>query len=297
MSETLTPHLRLSMTLGEGLHWDPENQALYWVDIIGGQLHRLAPDSGHHTTVDQGEAITCVVRRTDGGLLAAMRSGIWLLDDTGHKQQQLVEAPEDTHDHRFNDGGTDPAGRFWIGTMNEAQSAADASLYCYDGQTLSPRLSDMTITNGLAFSPDGRWMYHTDTPTRIIRRHPFDADTGKLGAGETWVDLNRLDIEGYPDGAAVDAEGYYWTALFGGAAVARFDPAGTLVSHHPMSALQPTMPAFGGTDGRTLFVTTAREGMDEDTIAQWPDSGSLFSMQVDTPGRPAPAFKAAPANA
>lgn len=290
MSPTLTPRLAQKTGLGEGPLWHPQHNALYWVDILGSALHRLDFDTDEHSSVDQGEAITCVVRHAEGGFVAALRSGLWRLDEAGTKQERLAEAPEDTRDHRFNDGGCDPAGRFWIGTMNETQSRADASLYCYDGSALAPCLADMTITNGLAFSTDGRWLYHTDTPTRVIRRHAFDPATGDIGAGEVWIDLNAMDIAGNPDGAAVDSADHYWTALFGGAAVARFDPDGRLVARYPMTALQPTMPAFGGPDGRTLFVTTARENMDAAALARWPDSGALFSMPVDTPGRPVAAF-------
>ena len=290
MSDTLTPHLTLEMGLGEGPLWHPEYNALYWVDILGAALHRLDFATDEHSVVEYDEAITCVARHANGGLVAALRSGLWRLDAAGDRQACLAQAPEDTHDHRFNDGGCDPAGRFWIGTMNETQSAADASLYCYDGHALVPRIGSMTITNGLAFSTDGRWMYHTDTPTRVIRRHAFDPATGDIGPGETWVDLNTLDIEGNPDGAAVDVEDHYWTALFGGAAVARFDPEGRLVARYPLAALQPTMPAFGGPDQRTLFVTTARENMDATTLAEWPQSGSVFSMAVDVPGHTLAAF-------
>lgn len=290
MSDALTPHLTLDMGLGEGPVWHPEHHALYWVDILGCALHRLDFATNEHRVVEYDEAITCVVRHAEGGFIAAMRSGLWRLDDAGARQALLAEAPEDTRDHRFNDGGCDPAGRFWIGTMNETQTAADAALYCYDGRALTARLGGMTITNGLAFSTDGRWMYHTDTPTRIIRRHAFDTATGEIGPGQTWVDLNTLDIDGSPDGAAVDADDHYWTALFGGAAVARFDPDGRLVARYPVAALQPTMPAFGGPDGRTLFVTTARENMDAATLAEWPQSGAIFSMTVDVPGHAIAAF-------
>lgn len=286
MTATLSRHLQLQMMLGEGLHWHPEHQALYWVDILGHALHRLDFATGIHTTIDQGEAITCITHRTGGGFIAALRSGLWHLDDNGHKQDHLVEFPEDSTNHRFNDGGCDPSGRFWIGSMNEHGTRADASLYCYDGNTLTPHIGGMTITNGLAFSPDGRWLYHTDTPTRVIRRHAFSPESGEPGPGEIWVDLNTLNVEGNPDGAAVDDEGCYWIAMFGGAAVLKFSPTGELLARYPLPALQPTMPMFAGPDRRTLFVTTARENMDDTALAKWPGSGSLFSMRVNVPGHP-----------
>ncbi|MDA3923050.1 MAG: SMP-30/gluconolactonase/LRE family protein [Salinisphaera sp.] len=276
--------LPLHMELGESPLWDDRNGALYWVDILNCQLHRLDLARDVHSVALHDEVITCVACHADGGLVAATRSGLWQLDAAGHKQARLADNPENAHDHRFNDGGTDPAGRFWIGTMDETIQTPDGNLYVYEGQSLTLRKPGITISNGLAFSPDGQWLYHTDTPTRVIDRHRFDQMTGEIGPAEPWVELNTLDIEGNPDGAAVDVEGYYWCALFGGAAVARFSPDGELAGHYRLPALNPTMPAFGGTDRRTLFVTTAREHMSETAIAEWPQSGSLFCMSVDTPG-------------
>lgn len=276
--------LPLHMELGEGPLWDERSAALYWVDIINRQLHRLDIERDVHSVALHDEAITCVGCHGDGGLIAATRSGVWRLNAAGHKQAQLADNPDNSADHRFNDGGIDPAGRFWIGTMDENVRTADGNLYVYDGHNLTRRKTGVTISNGLAFSPAGDWLYHTDTPTRIIDRHCFDQASGEIGPAEPWVDLNALDVAGAPDGAAVDQDGHYWCALFGGAAVARFAPDGELVGHYPLPALNPTMPAFGGPGLRTLFVTTARENMDAAAIAASPQSGSLFSMPVDTPG-------------
>lgn len=292
MNHILQPYLSLSMTLGEALLWHESLQALFWVDIAEGQLHRLDWTDNHHQVIRHDEEITCIAHTSTGkGFVGAFRSGLWLLDDQGQKRKCLVDLPADTQTHRFNDGGCDPAGRFWIGTINEVSRQADAALYSYNGQQLVQQIGGMTITNGLAFSPDGRWLYHTDTPTRIIRRHAFDVENGQVGPGQKWVDLNELNISGYPDGAAVDSQGHYWTALFGGAAVARFDPEGQLVAHYPINALQPTMTAFGGPDMKTLFVTTARENMSSSELARWPDSGALLAMPVEVPGRPMAAFQ------
>ena len=274
----------LAMELGEGPVWHADQAALYWVDIKGFAVHRLVPATAAHTVVNFDEAITCVVPAADGGFIAACRSGLWQLNGQLTKTAHISAAPYETRRHRFNDGGCDPAGRFWIGAMNENVDKADADLYCYDGQALVSRIPAMTISNGLAFSPDGAWLYHTDTPTRVIRRHAFDAATGEIGPGEPWIDLNTTDLEGYPDGAAVDADGHYWSALFGGAAVARFDERGRLVARYSMAALNPTMPCFGGPDLKTLYVTTAREDMTAGDLARWPDSGALLAMAVDTPG-------------
>lgn len=285
--------LPLHMKLGESPLWDARAGALYWVDILACQLHRLDLENDVHSVALHNEAITSVACHADGGLIAATRSGLWRLDAAGHKQNRLADNPEDIRDHRFNDGGTDPEGRFWIGTMDENIQTADGNLYVYNGHALVRRKTGITISNGVAFSPDGQWLYHTDTPTRVIERHRINAATGDIGPGETWVDINQLDIEGNPDGAAVDVDGHYWCALFGGGAVARFDPDGQLVDRYPLAAPNPTMPAFGGPDRRSLFVTTAREHMDAAALDRWPQSGSLFAMSVDTPGVAMTAFSPA----
>lgn len=280
----------LTMTLGESPFWDSQQQALFWVDIIGGQIHRLEPESRTHSVIQLDEAVGCIARHRDGGFVAGMRSGIWQLDEAGEKQRQLAQNPDNPADHRFNDGRCDASGRLWLGTMDEAVQTPDAHLYAFDGQQLTMHKSGITISNGVAFSPDGQWLYHADTPQRIIYRHPFDVESGEPGPGQPWVDLNEHDIEGNPDGAAVDSEGHYWCALFGGAAVVRFDPNGRLVGHYPLPVPQPTMPAFGNTDLRTLYVTTAREHMTSAEIERWPESGSIFAMRVNTPGLPEPRF-------
>ena len=284
----------LAMELGEGPAWDAARGRLYWVDIKGFALHWLDVADNHHGRADFDEAISCVAVDDNGRLIAACRSGLWQLGADSHKQRQIVAAPYDTGHHRFNDGGCDHAGRFWIGAMNERVDAADAALYRLDGDALTPVLGHMTITNGFAISPDGAWLYHTDTPTRVIRRHALDGATGDIGPGEPWIDLADHDLKGNPDGAAVDQQGHYWTALFGGAAVARFDADGRLVARYPLAALNPTMPCFGGPDRCTLYVTTAREGMSEHDLAAWPDSGSVLAMTVDTPGQPIAAFRGVP---
>lgn len=276
--------LPLQMELGEGPLWDERSGALYWVDILNRQVHRLDLERDVHSVALHDEAITCIGCHAQGGLIAATRSGVWRLNAAGHKQSQLAHNPEDVANHRFNDGGIGPAGRFWVGTMDENVRNADGSLYVFDGADLTPRKAGVMISNGVAFSPAGDWLYHTDTPTRVIDRHRFDQATGEIGLAEPWVDLNELDLAGNPDGAAVDQDGHYWCALFGGGAIARFAPDGSLIGHYPLPVLQPTMPAFGGFDRRTLFVTTAREHMDTAAISEWPQSGSLFSMPVDTPG-------------
>ncbi|EWH01848.1 hypothetical protein Q427_11860 [Halomonas sp. BC04] len=152
------------------------------------------------------------------------------------------------------------------------------------------RLADIGISNGLAFSPDRRWLYHTDSLSRQILRYAFDVGSGTLGKGESWVDLERLGLPGVPDGAAVDSEGCYWSALYGGGRIVRFSSGGELLAEHPVPCPHPTMVAFGGPDLRTLFITTATQHLDAAGKARWPMAGSLLEMKVGVAGLAEPAF-------
>ncbi|NNC22748.1 SMP-30/gluconolactonase/LRE family protein [Salinisphaera sp. USBA-960] len=282
----------LDMALGESPLWDAQRRGLWWVDIDGCALHFAHPDDGRHWRADYDEAIGCVGLRADGGLIAGTRSGLRPIDETGVMQPVVCANPENTANHRFNDGRIGPDGRFWLGTLADDKTTPDAGLYSWDGHGLTAHKNDLVISNGLAFSPDARICYHSDTPRRLVYRHSFDAETGKIGPGEVWIDFNQLDLAGNPDGAAVDANGHYWCALFGGFAVARFDPAGQLHERYPLAAPNPTMCSFGGADRQTLFVTTAREGMTHDAIAQWPNAGGLFAARTNVAGIPEPTFQA-----
>jgi len=146
----------------------------------------------------------------------------------------------------------------------------------------------MTISNGLAFSPDGRTMYHADTPVQVIHGYDYDAASGTPANPRV---LARFTAEGdRPDGAAVDREGCYWTALYKGGKLKRIAPDGRLLHEYPLPAMCPTMCAFGGPDLKTLYVTTARQLRDAEELARLPQSGGIFAMRVDVPGLPEPMF-------
>jgi sugar lactone lactonase YvrE len=203
----------------------------------------------------------------------------------------LAANPEGTGWSRFNDGRCDRQGRFWAGTLDEPKAGARAHLYRYDGRGLVAMVGGLLTSNGLAFSPDGRWLYHADTPRFVVCRHAFDPATGELGPREEWLRFQPSgDDRGRPDGAAVDAEGCYWTALYEGGRVRRYAPDGRLMAEWPVPARCPTMLAFGGRDLRTLYVTTARAGRPEEELSAFPASGGVFAMRVEVPGLPEPDF-------
>lgn len=274
--------------LGECPRWDHRDNRLYWVDITGQRLHRLDWVSGSLDTLSVDEDIGCFALHEHGGFVAGMRSGVWRLDESGQKLKKLAANPEDTQFSRFNDGRADSAGRFWLGTVDE-NKAGSAKLYCLTPNGLDVIADGLMTSNGLAFSPNEHWMYHSDTPAFVVYRYPFDADEGVTGGAVPWVRLTATEFDrGRPDGAAVDQQGRYWSALYDGGAVACFSREGKLLRKYRLPVRCPTMCAFGGTDLKTLYVTSAREGRPQSELDTHQLSGSLFSMQVDIPGLPEP---------
>jgi sugar lactone lactonase YvrE len=279
----------IKASLGECPVWSVAEQALYWVDINAPALNRFDPATGRNTAMPMPESIGCFALRARGGFVVALRSGFWTARPDGTLERKIADAPYDPAHHRFNDGRCDPQGRFWAGSMNEKRDANSAALVRLgpDGR-VTPVLGDMMISNGLAWSPDGRTMYHTDTPTLTINAYDFDPVPGTPSNGRV---LTRFRNEtDRPDGGAVDSEGCYWTALYRGGRVLRLSPAGAVLAEFPVPAMCPTMCAFGGPDLRTLYVTTARQTRPDDELARLPHSGGIFAMAVEVPGLPEPAF-------
>ena len=276
-------------SLGECPVWSIGEQALYWVDINAPSLNRFDPESGANLAWPMPSSIGSFAVRAQGGFVAALRDGIWLVDRAGRLGDRMAEAPYDPSHHRFNDGRADRAGRFWVGTMNERRDAASGALYCLDAYfTLSRVLDGITISNGLAWSPDQRTLYHADTPARTISTYAFDAATGAVSGRREFAHFE--DETERPDGAAVDSDGCYWTAFYRGGRVVRLSARGERLAEFPLPAMCPTMCAFGGSDLRTLYVTTARQMREADELARLPQSGGIFAMRVDVPGLPEPEF-------
>jgi sugar lactone lactonase YvrE len=232
-------------------------------------------------------SIGCFALRMRGGFVAALRDGIWFVDRDGKPERRIADAPYDPAHHRFNDGRVDAQGRLWAGTMNEQRDANTAALYRLEANLkLTPVITDIMISNGLAFSPDGGTMYHADTPTRTVHAYDFDTAGGSVS--------NRREFARFGGGlsprrAVVDREGCAG-ARSTAAAVVRLSAQGKLLAEYPVPALCPTMCAFGGPDTRTIYVTSARQYREPAELARLPQSGGIFAMRVDTPGQVEPKF-------
>jgi len=279
--------------LGESPTWWPEQGALYWSDIPGMKLHRWLPASAQHDEWAFETEVGSFAPLANGMLLLALRSGIVRFDPASGRREPLAEAPYDTVSERFNDGKADPQGRFWVGTICTPREPAIAALYRWAGGSLERMVGAISVSNGLAWSPDGRTMYWSDTHSHCIFAFDFDPAAGSLSRQRVFArfpdKIAGQDLAGYggrPDGAAVDAEGCYWVAMFEGQRVLRFAPDGSLLREIPLPTRCPTMPCFGGADLRTLFITTAREGRPEAELAAQPLAGCVLTMRVDVPGLP-----------
>ncbi|HEV8503457.1 MAG TPA: SMP-30/gluconolactonase/LRE family protein [Casimicrobiaceae bacterium] len=276
-------------SLGESPVWSVDEQVLYFVDINAPSIVRFDPATGGATSMPMPASIGCMALRRSGGFVVALRDGIWLVARDGTPGERIAAAPYDPAHHRFNDGRCDLQGRFLVGSMNERRDAPSGTLVRLDpDRRLHVVLEGMTISNGLAWSPDGLTMYHADTPTRTIRAFDYDAARGTPSRPRVFAAFDGETDR--PDGGAVDSAGNYWSAFYRGGKVVKLSPHGERLAEYATPAMCPTMCAFGGPDLCTLYVTSARNERPAEELARLPQSGGVFAMRVDTPGRPEPRF-------
>jgi sugar lactone lactonase YvrE len=295
------PGLRVAVAhpslLGESPLWHPREQVLYWCDIPGKALRRFDPATSdlRHWEFDCEPA--CVAARLDGALLLGMRDGLWHFDAATGVRTREAAPPYDPANERFNDGKVDPQGRFWVGTIYEPRDPALASLHRWSRGKLAKMADGITVSNGLAWSPDGRTMYWSDTKAHTVFAFDFDGHDGTISRKRVFaqfpVKLPDQDLAGYggrPDGAAVDAEGCYWSAMFEGRRIVKLAPSGELLREVVLPVRCATMPTFGGADLKTLYITTARENRPAAELAAQPLAGCVLALDVDVPGLPANLF-------
>jgi len=279
--------------LGESPMWHPREQVLYWCDIPGKRLNRFDPARAALSHWDFDTEPASIAPRLDGALLLAMRDGLWRFDPATGQRSLLAEPPYDPTKERFNDGKCDPQGRFWVGTIYEPRDPALAALYCYDEGGLKRKAEGITVSNGLAWSPNGRTMYWSDTKAHTVYAFDFDPSSGELSQRRAFARFplkqagqDLATYGGRPDGAAVDSEGCYWVAMFEGQRLLRLSPEGDIVRELRLPVRCATMPCFGGADLKTLYITTARENRPPAELAEQPVAGCVLSLRVDVAGLP-----------
>lgn len=273
--------------LGEGPAWEENTQTLYWVDILRGRVH--AWRDGRDEFLQLDEYVGCVVPGQGGGLVAALKDSVWVLDVKKGKETRLAVVSE-TQSNRFNDGKCDPAGRLIAGTINLDESSPTGNLYAFEAGKAPRKLLDgIRISNGLAWSPDHRIFYYIDTPTRQVRAFDYDLEAGSISNPRAV--LYVPESMGWPDGMTSDMEGRLWIAMWGGSRVTCWDPVrGELEVEIPIPAPHVSSCVFGGEQRDILYITTARKGMSEVELAAHPLAGGLFQVRTSTKGMPTFAF-------
>lgn len=262
--------------LGEGPLWNPFRQQFFWFDILGKRLCSQLDGKPLEWLFD--EYVSAAGWVDQDRLLIASQTQLFLFNVETSESIHLIPLEADNQTTRSNDGCTDPLGGFWIGTMGINAEVGCGSIYRYFKGQLKRLFSGLTIPNAMCFSTDGKTAFFTDTPTQKILSQAIDHDGWPIGSPQIFADL--ASQEGFPDGATVDAEGYLWVAMWGASKVLRIAPDGEIDGGVELPALQPSCPAFGGSNLRTLFVTTAAEGLDG--IREY--DGRVFVAELEKPG-------------
>lgn len=284
--------LPLRADLAEGPLWHPRRQRIYFVDIMVGRIHEYDPPSGRRRAIEAGAKVGCLAPRADGHLVATVDSGLAAVDlDTGQIATLVTPPEHDAHRCRFNDGKCDPQGRLWAGTMGLEAEPGAGSLYCFPSATESRRvLPNVSVSNGLAWSLDGETLYYIDSPTGRVDAFDFEGETGRIARRRPAFTLPP--DSGIPDGCALDAEGMLWVAHWGGGRVTRWNPqTGAHLATILLPAPHVTSCTFGGPRLETLYITTARRGLDPVALAAFPESGGIFACQTGSTGLPASVFR------
>lgn len=282
--------LKADAVNGERPGWDQRRGVLYFVDMRGPALHAFSPKDRRHDWWDMPDWIGTFGLFEDGRLAVALRTGLHLFDPAEGSLRLLAPAPYDPRRFCFNDGRCDRAGRLIVGPMYHALGPGDlrpdapkaAPVWRFDGvdRMVPLPVPPVKTSNGLAFSPDGRILYHSDTPDKTIWACDYDCGTGAIENQRVFA---RVD-EGGPDGATVDSEGFYICAVFSAGCLLRFDSDGKLERRIPLPVRYPTMPALGGPDHKTLYVTSASYPVKD--RAEHPNAGALLALEAPAPGLP-----------
>jgi sugar lactone lactonase len=269
--------------LGEGPGYDPLTKSVWWFDIVTGRLFEKPVSGGDATVLELGQMASALAVIDEQRQLIATETGLFIRDRLSGKitMHQPIEA--DNPATRSNDARVHPAGAFWIGTMGKKHEKGAGSIYWYREGELRKLYSDISITNSICFSPDGRIAYFADTGRNIIWRVDTDGETG-LPIGEP-TEFYRHREKGGVDGSVVDGDGNLWNACWGRSAIDVYSPAGKRTRSIEMPVRQPSCPAFISNDNANLIVTTAYHEMSDAAHSSDPDAGKTYLIELEGKGR------------
>lgn len=277
-------------SIGEGSIWHPERQTLFWVDIVGKTLYEYHPETKDCTSYKFDRMVSTVVPETDTTVIISLQDEIVRVNLHNGQTTSIAPIPDNNGTIRCNDGKCDPAGRLWIGTMALNVQKGAGTLYCVTPDAaVATKLSDVTISNGIVWSADKKFMYYNDTPTGQIARYRYDASNGEIIFDGIAVRIP--EGTGGPDGMTIDSNDNLWVAQWGGSGVYCYNPrTGKLLAKVEVPAPQVASCAFGGENLDTLYITTARAGMSDEQLKLYPLSGSVFSCKPGAKGVTANSF-------
>lgn len=271
--------------LGESPVWDARRQGLFWLDILGRKLFFTDPQSGNTQEAGLGTRINSIAQTRDGGWVAAGGHGFYDLDPDGSLSefQSLAAGSPGI----LNDAKCDAAGRLWIGTA-VADGAPICSVFSVEGGTApKPVVRDMSMSNGIGWSPDGKTIYFADSGAQVLYAADFNAETGTVSRQRRFFETSGQAV---PDGLSLDQDGNIWLAVWGSGTLVCLSPSGEVLRRLIVPTPRVSSCAFGGPDDRTLFITTACEGATDTERAANPEMGALFRIELDVPGLPVHRF-------
>ncbi|WP_456276843.1 SMP-30/gluconolactonase/LRE family protein [Bacillus sp. AK128] len=270
--------------LGEGPSWDEKSKKLYWVDIIGKTFYKYDPLTGGNRAVLTDQLVGAIAPKASGGVIMALQNGLHVYDWDSDQLMKIHDPESDQPNNRFNDGKCDPAGRFWAGTMDIDGEKGKGSLYVMNSNLEVARvLENVSISNGIAWSPDFSSMYFIDTPTQQVVRFSYDIKTGEITDPKPVITFPK-EI-GSPDGMTIDEEGMLWIAHWGGHGISRWNPElGKQLEFISVPSANVTSCSFGGDELNELYITTARIGTSKEDLDQYPKAGGLFRIKMNIKG-------------
>lgn len=273
--------------LGECPVWDAESGTLFWLDILGQRVLKTEPASGETEFTSLETRINCIAQTDGGGWIAAGGTSVFDLAETDGLTPRC--SLDGDAKGRFNDGKCDAKGRLWIGTAT-ASRQPECAIYSVEDRA-APRLviPGMAMSNGIGWSPDGQVIYFVDSSARCLYSADFDIETGTVGDQRRFFETPEGQV---PDGLCVDDTGHVWLAIWGGSAVVRLTPEGREVERVALPTPRVSSCAFGGTERKTLFVTTAMEGASEEEREADPMMGALFAVEIGVHGLEPNRFRA-----
>ncbi|MEO7318497.1 MAG: SMP-30/gluconolactonase/LRE family protein, partial [Chthoniobacteraceae bacterium] len=279
---------RAEAVLGEGPAWDEAGQCLWWVDIERCAVHRFNPAAGEDCSWTLPHRVGFAIPTERGDLVVGTQSGLGRFDAQSGAFAPVADPESSLPFNRFNDAKCDAAGRLWAGTMAVSEAPGLGSLYCIDASWIITRhIERVSISNGLAWSPDGRTLYYIDSPTRRVEAFDFEMKSGALSNRRTVIEI----ADAFPDGMCIDADGNLWIALWGGWAVACFDPrTGRQLAKVELPVRDVTSCCFGGGACTDLYMTTATRDLDTAGRKEQPLAGGIFRARPGVSGMPTRCF-------